>query len=268
MKRRDFLKLAGIVVGTSLCGVAYAKQSSVIEITTQDLFIPGLSNHLRIVAISDLHAPSFYLNFDYEDLINIINKQSPDILIIVGDTVDQAREERLVNLFGYVKAKIAKLAVLGNWEYHAHLNLKRLQAEYEKVGVILLVNEKLTLRGVTIVGLDDFLYSSPNYCLLNDMSSNPLFVMSHCPESLDFMPLGQKNPLVVISGHTHGGQIAPFGIVLHKPAGCGSYVKGWYYKRKHCMYVMRGIGTSGIPLRIGAPPEVLVLNLRGTKSTS
>lgn len=265
MKRRDFLKLAGVVVGTSLGGIAYAKQSAKIEITTQELFIPNLSNHLRVVAISDLHAPSSYLNNDYQDLINIINSQSPDIFIIVGDAVDQAREESLVNLFNYVKAKIAKLAVLGNWEYNAGLDLRRLRNEYEKAGVTLLVNEKIVVAGLSVVGLDDFLDGSPDYSLLNsERSANALLVMSHCPESFDVMPLSGKNPLIVMSGHTHGGQIAPFGVVLHKPAGCGPYEKGWYYKGKHCMYVMRGIGTSGIPLRIGAPPEVLVLNLHNT----
>jgi predicted MPP superfamily phosphohydrolase len=267
MKRRDFLKLAAVAVGASLGGIAYAGQSSVIEITTEGALIPNLPNHLRVVAISDLHAPSYYLNDDYEDLINIINKQSPDIFIVAGDVVDKAQEETLVNMFKYIEAKVSKLAVLGNWEYNAGLDLKRLRNEYEKVGVTLLVNEKIMLRGLSVVGLDDFLNGSPDYSLLNsEGSAAALLVISHCPESFDFMPLVRKNPLIVISGHTHGGQIAPFGLVLHTPEGSGPYIQGWYLNLHHLMYVMRGIGTSGIPLRIGSPPEVLVLNLHSTES--
>jgi len=261
MRRRDFLKLAAVAVGTSLGGVAYAKQSSMIEITSKGLSIPNLSNGLRIVAISDLHAPSYFQHNEYQELVNIINDQDPDILILGGDVIDEAGKERLVSLFSSIHSKLAKLAVLGNWEYSAFLDSKRLRAEYEKAGTTLLVNERVTLGGIDIVGLDDFLHGSPNYGLLKGkVSSKPLLVTSHCPESFDFMPFSPKAPLMVISGHTHGGQIAPLGVVLHMPAGCSAYLKGWYYEGKHCMYVMRGVGTSGIPVGIGSRPEVLVLN--------
>jgi uncharacterized protein len=268
MRRRDVLKLVGLLAGASVGGIAYANQSSGIEITTKELFIPSLLNPLRIVAISDLHAPSYFRNNNCLDLINMINHQDPDIFLLGGDVIDQGGEEKLVNVFSLIKAKIAKLAILGNWEYSVSLNLKRLRKEYEKGGTNLLVNEKVSFEGLDIVGLDDFLNGSPNYRLLNDESTNPLLIMSHCPESFDFMPLVHKSPLMIISGHTHGGQIAPFGVVLYKPAGCGPYKKGWYHKGNQSMYVMRGIGTTGIPLRIGSPPEVLVLNLQGTKSTA
>ena len=64
-------------------------------------------------------------------------------------------------MFSPIQAKIAKLAVLGNWEYNAFLNLKRLRIEYEKAGITLLVNERVTLGGLDVVGLDDFLRGSP-----------------------------------------------------------------------------------------------------------
>jgi hypothetical protein len=266
MKRRDFLKLVAVAAGASVGGVAYAKQFSVTEITTENFFISNLLDPLRIVAISDFHAPSYFRNNNCQDLINMINNQDPEIFLFGGDMIDQVGKEELVSIFGLIKGKIAKLAVLGNWEYEARLDLKRLRNEYEKIGVILLVNEKIVLRGLTFVGLDDFLYGSPDYRLLNDKTVDPMLIMSHCPESFDFMPLVRKNRWIVISGHTHGGQIAPFGAVLHKPAGCGSYVKGWYHNGNHSMYVMRGIGTSGIPLRIGSPPEILVMNLQGARN--
>lgn len=266
MRRRDFLKLAAVGVGASVGGIAYANQSRGIEITTKELFVPGLLNPLRIVAISDVHAPSYFRHNDYLDLINLINNHEPDIFILAGDTIDDGGEEKLVSVFSLVKARIAKLAIVGNWEYNVSLNLRKLRNEYEKTGTNLLVNQKVSFEGLSIVGLDDFLCGSPDYRLLNDKSTDPLLVMSHCPESFDFMPLVGEKPLIVISGHTHGGQIAPFGVVLMKPKGCGVYEKGWYRRGNHSMYVMRGIGTSGIPVRIGSPPEVLVLNLRSNNS--
>jgi predicted MPP superfamily phosphohydrolase len=269
MRRRDFLKLAAGAVATSFGGVAYAMQSNVIQITRNDLIIHNLPDPLRIVAISDLHAPSYFRNNDWESLVDMVNDQNADIFILGGDVVDQAGEERLVSLFSVIRAKLSKLAVLGNWEYDAPLDLKRLRIEYEKAGITLLVNERVTLGGLDVIGLDDFLRGYPNYDLLKgEVSSRPLLVTSHCPESFDFMPLSPKAAVIVISGHTHGGQIAPFGVALHTPAGCGTYLKGWYYKHKHCMYVTTGVGTVGIPVRMGPRPEILVLNLRGTESVT
>jgi predicted MPP superfamily phosphohydrolase len=60
-----------------------------------------------------------------------------------------------------------------------------------------------------------------------------------------------------LSGHTHGGQVAPFGIATILPPGCGRYVAGWYRDSGPPMYVSRGIGTSLFPVRIGATPELV-----------
>jgi predicted MPP superfamily phosphohydrolase len=60
----------------------------------------------------------------------------------------------------------------------------------------------------------------------------------------------------MLSGHTHGGQIAPFGVALKLPHGSGGYVAGWYRGDGVPLYVSRGIGTSLVPIRIGATPEL------------
>ena len=84
---------------------------------------------------------------------------------------------------------------------------------------------------------------------------------SHCPALFDDLPVAPLTKAVMISGHTHGGQIAPFGKALVTPKGSGSYVHGRYQRHGHTLFVTSGIGTSGVPLRIGAPPEILVLDL-------
>ena len=88
-----------------------------------------------------------------------------------------------------------------------------------------------------------------------------MIVISHCPLSFDYITSFSDSQIITISGHTHGGQIAPFGIVFLKPPASGEYIKGWYHKHNHSLYVMRGIGTNGIPIRIGAKPEILVLEI-------
>jgi hypothetical protein len=263
MHRRTFLKSVLATAGAVLMGgTAYAYRSSRIEISRRKLALSGLTQEIRIIAFSDLHIPCFYSSSP--DLVTRVNELRPDIFVLAGDTVDRRGREYSVGLFGAIRAKFAKVATLGNWEYLGNLDLAQLRKQYRRAEISLLVNEAIEVAELTIVGLDDFLCGCPDYQIvkLNGPSSGPILVVSHCPESFDFISAVSPNPTVTISGHTHGGQIAPFGFVLHTPEGSGSYVHGWYHKGNHSMYVSRGIGTTpGLPLRIGARPEVLILDL-------
>ena len=96
-------------------GAVYAHQSSNLEISHERLVISKMTRRLRIVAMSDIHAPCLYSSAP--DLVNIINAALPDIFILAGDTIDKRGNEGLVGMFKAVKACFAKLATLGNWEY-------------------------------------------------------------------------------------------------------------------------------------------------------
>lgn len=235
--------------------------STTFDITRERLRLDGCAQALRIVALSDLHLPGFLKYMP--GLVDVVNLQSPDIVVIVGDTVDKAGFEQGVGVLKELEAPLGKFAVLGNWEYSSRLDLDKLHAGYRQAGVTLLVNQIAVAGGIRILGLDDFIQGKPDFDLIGEASAppKPFLILSHCPESFDTICHVLKGPGVTISGHTHGGQIAPFGKALVTPRGSGSYVKGWYSKRQRSMYVLRGIGTNGIPFRIGAKPEVLVLNL-------
>ena len=262
MTRRTFLRNMLIATGVTMtAGSTYAYTSSAMEVSRQQIPLSGLTTKLRIVALSDLHAP--FILGPPGDLIKMINHELPDIFILAGDIIDQSGSEDLVKEFQRIKARHAKVATLGNWEYHGSLDLERLRKAYENSGISLLVNATLDVSGLPIVGLDDFVFGSPDYEIIKKVSTTggAILVISHCPGSFDFLTKYSRRPVLVLSGHTHGGQIAPFGFVLVMPSGSGSYVQGWYHKGKDSMYVMRGIGTTGPPIRIGARPEILVLDL-------
>jgi len=241
--------------------MAIINLSDRIQISRKRILFPDMQKRLRVVAISDIHAPS--TKFSISELVRIVNAQSADIFILAGDIIDKKGSESLVRHFALVSTRLAKLAVLGNWEYKRNLNISKLKDEYEKIGMRLLINNISKISGITFFGLDDLIGGKPNFNIIRKTKtgSKPMIVISHCPESFDYLPIFSKFSLIVISGHTHGGQIAPFGIALCKPRGSGGYIGGWYYKGNNSMYVMRGIGTSGFPIRIGARPEILVLDL-------
>jgi hypothetical protein len=214
---------------------------------------------MRLVAAADLHAPSRQVSLP--SLVREVNRWSPDLFVLLGDVVTRRTYEHLVRQFEPIRAPAGKLAVLGNWEYHRELDSARLRAEYRKAGITLLVNELFRANGLPVLGLDDLLGGEPDYSLAA-RGEQTVLVLSHCPAAFDLLPENVPQVLV-LSGHTHGGQLAPFGKALLTPRGSGPYVSGWYRKRGGSLYVTRGVGTTLIPLRIGAPAELLVLDLVG-----
>jgi predicted MPP superfamily phosphohydrolase len=268
MNRRSFIKsITAVGIGAFLGGSAYAYHSTCIEISRQIYTVPGLAEKLRIVAISDLHLPCWYS--PTEELIRIINLESPDALVIIGDTVDKGRDEHLVQMFEKIQTRLGKYAVLGNWEYSGGASVPKLFEEYQKAGCILLVNEPFRLSELNAFGLDDLVFGHADYESVRRLAvrGQTILIISHCPACFDAICSISKGRVLVIAGHTHGGQIAPFGVAISTPEGSGPYIKGWYHKGMHSMYVMRGIGTTpGLPIRIGVRPEVLVLEITGSET--
>lgn len=239
----------------------YALQSTNLEISRQKAVCAGISRPLRIVALSDLHDPCPYVYVP--DLIKTINSENPDLFIMAGDIFSTCESENLISKLGNISPGCMKLAVMGNWEYDLYSNSNHLKCRFENAGIKLLINEVCEIQGITVIGLDDLLGGAPDFSMLSSASAGPApnIVISHCPASFDFFKSASRRQTICISGHTHGGQIAPFGRVLVTPPGSGTYVQGWYYHQNNSMYVMRGVGTSVLPLRIGARPELLVLDL-------
>jgi predicted MPP superfamily phosphohydrolase len=262
MNRRTFLKSLLYAGTASLAGgSAYALHSVDLEITRQQVGVSGLERKLRVVAVSDIHAPCYYLAT--ADLICTANAQKPDVLILAGDTFGVRTYEETVDAFKNAEARLLKLAVPGNWEYHLGFDPQDLKKAYAGVGIAYLINDACEVGGLRIVGLDDLMRGAPRFEMVDggEDRRSPLLVIDHCPAGFDRMASSGHNGKIVISGHTHGGQIAPFGQALVTPPGSGPYVKGWYRRGRNWMYVMRGVGTSSVPVRLGARPEMLVMDL-------
>ncbi|HET7457019.1 MAG TPA: metallophosphoesterase [Gemmatimonadaceae bacterium] len=229
----------------------------------------GSREPLRVALLTDVHAPHDWFAFD--ELAAATRAFDPHVVLVVGDAINRRGDEQLVRAYGALPARLAKLAVLGNWEYQGRCDVAALRAEYDSAGVRLLVNESATIDHggelVAILGLDDYLRGRPRLSLLTGLASSAsasaprTLVMAHCPALFDTARQLVKAPFVALSGHTHGGQIAPFGRALVTPPGSGAYVKGWYGDASQRLYVSRGLGNSDIPFRVGSPPELALLTL-------
>ncbi len=217
---------------------------------------------IRIVQISDLHLGLIERKWKLEKVIKLISKEKPDLLVSTGDLVDGQMYDmdELARLFSRVHTRLGKYAVTGNHEFYAGIH----QAINftEKCGFILLRGEER--KGIiNVVGIDDPV--GRYYGLNKEMKEEDL--LAGLPDDrftllLKHRPLidshGVKRADLQLSGHTHKGQIFPFNILTRYfyPRDSGLYaVSGTL------LYVSRGTGTWGPPIRILSPPEITVITL-------
>lgn len=273
LSRRQFVAASAGAVAFS----AYGTASNSLDASRVTIPGPaGLSpagrapGSLRVALLTDVHGPHNWVRQD--ELVAHIDRFAPHIICVAGDAVDDRGDEPLVSRYGALRASLGKIATLGNWEYQGECDLTRLGDEYRRAGVRLLINERVRFDApdgpVDLLGLDDWRAGAPDYAEVLAFppateGAQRALVVSHCPIAFDAIARVAHRPTVVLSGHTHGGQIAPFGLAVVLPDGSGSYVQGLYRSADsvHAMYVSRGLGNSGPPFRIGARPELALLTI-------
>jgi hypothetical protein len=236
------------------------------RLTTSDLAFGGGGERLRILQVSDLHVRG--IGTLERQLLEQIHDARADLVVFTGDSIDTATAlPQLDALLAELPRTPRMLAIPGNWEYRCGVGIEALERLYERHGIELLVNRSVEIehrgRRVRVTGIDDVLGGRPDAAAaLRDAAPIPLhLVLAHCPVARDRLDLPPEHPAtLLLSGHTHGGQVAPCGVAPILPPGCGRYVAGWYRDGGPPLYVSRGIGTSLVPIRIGATPELVRLD--------
>ena len=239
---------------------------------------------LRVVQLSDLHLET--IGPHEERIAATVSAQRPGLIVFTGDSIDDAAELGVLGEFlDMLDRSARKLAVVGNREHASGVDLRALERVYAQRGCELLVNDvaemRIDGRRVLVTGLDDLIAGTPDPARAlvgTDVTPNHL-LLTHCPAQRDAIrwervsPVATANiadgptvdlapyrPQWMLAGHTHGGQIRPFGLAPFRPRGSGRYVSGWYRDPAPQMYVSRGLGTSIIRARHRAVPEVPVFD--------
>ncbi len=261
-RRRSFLA-AGAAAGCGVLLEGTVLQPRRIEMTRHRVGRPddGATDPIVVAQLSDLHLKT--VGAVQETVAELVHEVGPDLIVLSGDAVDSSEALPVLDSFLRLLPDSASLvATLGNWEYWGRVDIDELRSVYEGLGGVLLVNDvgDFSVRShvATVIGLDDAVAGSPNLELARgerDVGSSTLLV-SHCPVWRDSLDAAGVDPGFVLAGHTHGGQIAFRGRSPFTPPGSGAYVAGWYRGDGPAMYVSRGVGTSVVPLRLGAPPEI------------
>jgi len=221
---------------------------------------PKAMKGLRAVFASDFHLRR---NVSPGPVVDLIRSCDADLILFGGDfadTDDQAL--RLFESFRSLRAPLGMYAAIGNNDAEAFSSVPALRQALRKCGVKLLVNESVQLNGFSIGGADEYKYGSGSAKGLFSGRSGYRILISHYPV------LSGVSADLVLSGHTHGGQFNALGLT---PYAIGYEQIGVPHSRRPAavsgmheidgvrLLVSKGLGISRIPLRIGARPEIHLL---------
>ncbi len=266
------LLLVGITSGgIALGGYAFWEARN-IEVTRLEIplrHLPPDLDGLSIVQISDVHYGVLQENGRLSDIVNRVNDLQPDLVVITGDLVDEAvahMEEMAVPL-GSLKSPLGVIAIMGNHEFFAGAD--RAERIMRRAGIQVLRNEiKILPGGLQVLGIDDPTFYRRRGLPLPDFdwlvkqldSEKPSILLYHQP--LHFEEVASSGLGLQLSGHIHGPQFLPMVpfVRLFYP-----HLRGLYHTKDSYLYVSRGVGTGGPPMRLGSPPELVYICLRSAK---
>lgn len=271
--RRGMYGLTAASFGASAYGMFVEKHGH--EITEVFFPIRNLPQQLHgftIAMISDIHSSINMRKPEMDEYVKIVNSLQCDLILVTGDFVNSLTEEvyPFAEAFSNLSAQHGVYGVMGNHDFFAP-EPEIVAKEVDASGVRLLRNDKilinknggeLYLLGVDDVGTPKRAEEKIKVAMRSTALPIPKILMIHRPYFLQ--QAADKDIDLVLSGHTHGGQVvlAKFGRAIIAPASLASrYVWGKYSIGNTQMYVNRGIGTVGLPIRLNCPPEITKITL-------
>jgi predicted MPP superfamily phosphohydrolase len=273
-ERRVFV--ARVVAGTATLATAgasaYAFRSArgpaeVTEVPVRLERLPKALSGLTIAQITDLHVGPTIGNRHVQRVVEQVNAIRPDVVAVTGDLVDGsvAQLGAAISHLGNLRARHGVYFVTGNHEYYS--GVVEWLAELRRLGVRVLRNERVTVgdagASIDLAGVNDWgarglgggYGPDLERALAGREPERGLVLLAHQPRGVD--EAVRAGVELQISGHTHGGQIAPFNLVV---GAVYPYLKGLYPHaegdRHGQIFVSRGTGYWGPPLRLGSPPEI------------
>ena len=276
--RRNFLKLAaGSAAGLAFYAGEIARHQ--LEIVFTNIALPRLPDAfagLRLVQISDFHFEEYTEAMFLEAVVRQVNALRPDVVVLTGDFVSSKPLPvrptiELGHHCAHILSRIEcplRYAVMGN--HDELVSAPAITAGLVSQGIPVLANSYVAVerdgQRLWLGGIRDALQSRPDLGTAlpvhRDQAREPLILLSHEPDYAD-RAIGHQIDLV-LSGHTHGGQVLiPFLPPLLLPDLGKRYVHGHFrFADGMQLYVNRGIGAVNLPFRFRCPPEITVITLQ------
>jgi uncharacterized protein len=278
--RRRFLTGAGLTLaGLTVYSTEIARHNLVLE--HRDLHIarlPDAFHGFRIAQLSDIHLEEFTEDIFLEYAVHRINQLKPDLVVLTGDYISEGPRPysfafqaaaRCGAILGKLQCPL-RYAILGN--HDVTVSSERVIEALSSNGITPLVDQYVPIerdgQRLWLSGLHDTYASTPDLdAAVPAQLDGPLILLCHEPDYADIIlrhPRAGRADLI-LSGHTHGGQVRlPFLPPLALPPLGKKYVEGLFHfpDTRTQLYVNRGLGTVGLPIRFDCPPEITALTLK------
>ncbi len=274
--RRGFIKAAGAglamaPLGATAFGIVQRDRFRVSEVKIPIPYLPKDLDGLRIVQVTDIHLSPFLSEQEFARAIDMANETRANLALVTGDLISRRGDplDACLKQLARLRAEAGVLGCLGNHEIYTHTE-DYVTQKGAKIGIEFLRSSAKALRfgeaTLNFAGVD---YQRFNFSYLEGAERLVLpgatnILLSHNPDV--FPVAAAKGFDLTIAGHTHGGQVN-FEL-LHQNWNVARYftpyVLGLYRQGNSSVYVSSGLGTIGVPIRLGAPPEISVIHLCST----
>jgi predicted MPP superfamily phosphohydrolase len=270
--RREFFKKT---LDISSLGVAFAVSSRAIyeakfiEVQKVDIKLKNLKKEYKIAQLSDVHIGGIVDKEFIKNIVKSVNALDPDLVVITGDLVDVEipRAMEALSELKHLKNRFGVYFIVGNHEYFH--DVERIIKAVKDLGIKVLENENIYIgkegEGFNLSGVYDvFGYRVEHHmpdlykALANKKRNSPTVLLAHQPRFVNYVGSGVD---LMLSGHTHGGQLYPFKalVKLQQP-----YVSGLHQHNDGLqVYINKGTGFWGPPMRLGATSEITEITISG-----
>jgi predicted MPP superfamily phosphohydrolase len=269
-QRRKFFKksldISSLAIASTL-SLRALYEARFVKIEKVHVDIKELKESYKIVQLSDLHIGGLIDKEFIEDIVQKVNMLSPDIVVITGDLidVDVSAAKGTLGKLAKLNSKYGTYFIVGNHEYFH--GIEKIIDAVKSLGIRVLENENVYIgedeKGFNLAGVYDVMgYRTKTHMpdlnnALKGIKASPTVLLAHQPLFIHEVFSGVD---LILSGHTHGGQLFPFRFLvkLQQP-----YISGLYRHNKNLqIYVNRGTGFWGPPMRLGASSEITEIVIR------
>jgi predicted MPP superfamily phosphohydrolase len=267
--RRKFLKKSLDISALALASTLTLRsiyEARFVKLEKVNIKIKNLKESYKIVQLSDIHIGGLINDTFIKNIVDRVNTLNPDIVVITGDLVDTDIDyikDALAELQG-LNSKYGTYLIVGNHEYYH--DITKIIKKVKSLDIRVLENENVFIgekdRGFNLAGVYDTTgYRTKTYIpdlqkALFDKSESPTILLAHQPKYIEEVEDGVD---LILSGHTHGGQLYPFKFLvkLQQP-----YISGLHQHNENLqIYVNKGTGFWGPPMRLGASSEITEITI-------